>query len=81
MQKYEDYEPFDERWSYRYFIGMLTYLARNTRSGIEYVVRQYEHFQSGPRKPRDNDIKRIVRYLIGIKDKGLIIKSTRYLRV
>ena len=31
LQKHKESSKFDETWSYRSLIGMLTYLARNTR--------------------------------------------------
>ena len=77
LQKYEESEPFDEKWSYRSLIGMLTYLARNTRPDIEYAVHQCARFQVNPRKPHTAAIKRIGRYLIGTRDKGLIFKTHR----
>ena len=42
---------------------MLTYLARNTRPDPEYAVHQCVRFQSDPRKPHANVIKRIGRYI------------------
>ena len=50
---------------------MLTYLARNTRPDLEYAVHQCARFQCDPREPHANAIKRIGRYLIGTKDKGV----------
>ena len=38
LNKYEDSEPFNEKWSYISLISMLTYLARNTRPDIEYLT-------------------------------------------
>ena len=55
---------------------MLTYLARNTCPDIKYVVHQCARFQCDPRQPHVNAIKRIGRYLIGTKDKGIIFKPT-----
>jgi hypothetical protein len=76
LQKHKESEPFNEKWSYRSFIGMLTYLARNTRPDIEYDVHQCARFQCNPRKPHADAIKHIGRYLIGTRDKSLIFKST-----
>ena len=55
---------------------MLTYLARNTRPDIEYAVHQCARFQCDPREPHANAIKRIGRYLIATKDKGISFKPT-----
>ena len=68
LNKHEVSEPFNEKWSYRSLIGMLTYLARNARPDIEYDVHQCARFQCDPRKPHDNAIRRIGRYIIGTKD-------------
>ena len=76
LQKYKESAPFIEKWSYRSLIGMLTYLARNTRPDLEYAVHQCARFQSDPREPHANAIKRIGRYLLGTKDKGISFKPT-----
>ena len=77
LQKYKDSNPFKEKWSYRSYIGMLTYLVRNARPDLEYAVRQCARFQYDPRKPHTNTIKRICRYLIGTKDKGVSFTPTK----
>ena len=66
--------PREEKWSYRSVIGMLTYLARNTRPDLEYAVHQCARFQLNPMKAHENAIKRIGRYLLGTRDKGIIFK-------
>ena len=76
LNKHEDFESFNEKWSYRSLIDMLTYLARNTRPDIEYDVHQCARFKCDPRKPHTNSIKCIIRYLIGTRDKGLSFKPT-----
>ena len=76
LEMYEESEAFDENWIYRSLTGILTYLARNTRSDIEYEVHQCARCQCDPRKTHANEIKRICRYLIGTKDKGLMFKPT-----
>ena len=44
IHKHEYPAPFDEKWSYRSLIGMLTYLVRNTCPGIEHSVHQCARF-------------------------------------
>ena len=44
LHKHEDKENFNESWNYISLIGMLTYLARNTRADIEYAVHQCARF-------------------------------------
>ena len=72
MQKHEEASDFDETWRYRSLIGMLTYLARNTRLYIEYSLHQCARFQSNPKKPHANAVKKMVRYLLGTKDQGVL---------
>ena len=77
LQKYEDSAPFKEKLCYRSLICMLTYLARNTRPDLEYVVHQCVRFQCNPREPHVNAVKRKGMYLIGTKDKGISFKLTK----
>ena len=62
------------KWSYRSAIGMLIYLARNTRPDIEYAVHTCARFQLDPKKSHENAVKRIGRYLLGTRDKGIVFK-------
>ena len=55
---------------------MITYLARNTRPDIEYVVHQCARFQYEPSKPHGNTIKSIGKYLLDTGDKALDFKPT-----
>ena len=48
-----------EKWSYCSVIGILIYLAQNTRPDIEYVVHQCARFQLNPKKAHENAIKQI----------------------
>eukprot|EP00957_Ditylum_brightwellii_P056360 4272298-Ditylum_brightwellii.AAC.1 len=59
LQPYKDAQKFNESWDYRSAIGLLTYLARNTHPDIEYAVCMCACYQSDPRKPHGNAIKRI----------------------
>ena len=71
LQPYKSHPKSTETWSYRSAIGMLTYLARNTRPDIEYAVHMCARFQSDPRTPHYNAVKRIGRYLLQTRDKGI----------
>ena len=55
---------------------MCTYVVSNTRPDWEYAVHQCVRFQCDPRKPHANVIKRIGRYIIGLRDKDLAFKPT-----
>ena len=66
--------PRKESWSYRSVVGMLLYLAGNTRPDIAFAVHQCARFSHRPMKIHEDAVKRIVRYLIGTIDKGLIFR-------
>jgi hypothetical protein len=70
----EDGPEREMTWNYRSAIGMLIYLARNTRPDIEYAVHQCARFQINPKKSHENAVKRIGRYLLGTRNKGIIFK-------
>jgi hypothetical protein len=57
-------------------VGMLMYLANNTRPEISFAVNQCAHFSHCPKVSIDKAVKIIVRYLQGMCDKGLIFSPT-----
>jgi len=67
-------EPMAESWSYPSIVGMLLYLSTNTRCDITFAVSQVARFTHDPKQSHATAIKRIVRYLAGTKDKGMIMK-------
>jgi len=69
-----DGEPYDETWDYASIVGMLIYLATNTRVDISYSVSQVARFTHNPKKSHAAAVKTILRYLKGTMDKGTIYK-------
>ena len=65
-----------EDFEYAAAVGMLLYLANNTRPDIAFAVHQCARFTHSPRQSHAKAVKRIVRYLQGTKDKGLIFTPT-----
>jgi hypothetical protein len=65
-----------DKWNYRSIIGKLNYLANNTRPDISMAVHQCAKFCSHPKAIHEIAVKRIVRYLLATKDKGLILKPS-----
>jgi len=61
----------DKNWNYASVVGMLLYLAGNTRPDIAFAVHQAARFSHKPMKVHEDAVKRIARYLIGTKDEGL----------
>ena len=68
-----------ETWSYPSIVGMLLYLAMNSRPDIAYSVSQVCRFTHDPREPHVKAVKMIVRYLKATKDRGLILKPDKSL--
>jgi hypothetical protein len=66
-------KPFDEEWHYRSVVGKLNFLEKSTRLDIAYSVHQCARFSTDPRASHAAAIKRIGKYLLATKDKGMIL--------
>ena len=71
LHKDEDEDPPLNDFNYRSVVGMLMYLASNTRPDISYAVHQAARFLHCPKLSHKNGILRICRYLQKTKTKGL----------
>ena len=60
---------------------MLLYLSSNSRPDIAYAVNQCARFSSCPKLCHEQAIKRIAKYLIKTRDKGLIIQPDSELKL
>jgi hypothetical protein len=69
-------QPFKEQWNYASVVGMLLYLSGNSRPDICFAVNQAARFTHDPKQSHAQAVKRIVRYLIGTRSKGLIFKPS-----
>ena len=76
LGKDPDGKPFTEQWNYASVVGMLLYLSGNSRPDIAFAVNQAARFTHDPKDSHAVAVKRIVRYLIHTKDKGLIFKPS-----
>ena len=72
-------DPPIERWSYASVVGMLLYLASNSRPDIAFEVHQCARFMHRTKRSHEKAVKKIVQYLQGTMDKGLIIDPTKEL--
>ena len=63
-----------QSWNYRSVIGMLNYLSASTRPDILFAVHQCARFAANPKLSHERAVKRIVRYLKGTKNNGLILR-------
>ena len=70
----KDGSPPSHKWSYPSAVGILLWLAFNTRPDIAFATSQAARYMSSPKQPHYNLVVRIARYLLGTKDKGMIIK-------
>jgi hypothetical protein len=63
-----------QSWKYRSAIGMLNFLAASTRPDCLYAVHQCARFSADPKLSHERAVKRIVQYLKGTRDQGVILK-------
>jgi len=68
--------PRQDTWNYRSVIGKLNYIAQNTRPDISFTVHQCARYSSNSTALHELAVKRIGRYLLATKDKGLILHPT-----
>jgi len=76
-----DGAPRQDPWHYRSIIGKLNFIAQNTRPDISFAVHQCARFSLNPTLLHELAIKRIIRYLIYTRDKGLILQPTKDLHL
>jgi hypothetical protein len=74
-------ETCNESWEYPEIVGMLMFLATNSRPDIAYAVNQCARFTHCPKASHAKAVKRIIRYLKGTRDKGMSLKPNGQLQV
>ena len=67
-------EPRRNTWNYRQAVGMLTYLQATTRPDISMAVHQCARFSINPKLTHERAVKRVGRYLLSSKQKGILFK-------
>jgi hypothetical protein len=70
-----DHDPKD--FEYRHVIGKLLYLEKCTKPDISCAVHQCARHCVNPKVQHTAAVKRIGRYLLGTKDRGLIMKPNQ----
>lgn len=68
--------PFSKTWSYPNKDGMLLYLSGNSWPDIAFAVNQAARFTHNPKQSHAVAVKRIVQYLKGTCDGGLIFRPS-----
>jgi hypothetical protein len=72
----KDGPPPTCEFNYRSVVGMLMYLANNTRPELCFAVHQCARFSASPRQSHEKALKHIGRYLLATRDKGIYIRSS-----
>ena len=73
--------PSEGKWKYDSVIGMLMYLASNSKLDIAFAVHQCARFTHCTKRSHEQAVIQICRYLKGTINDGLIFKPTKDLRV
>jgi histone deacetylase 1/2 len=83
LSRGQEDESHNEKWQYRSVIGKLNFLEKSSRPDIAYAVHNCARFSSDPKTTHSKAVKRIGRYLLGTRDKGIVMKPdpTRSLEV
>jgi hypothetical protein len=72
---------FIDTWEYATVVGMLMFLASNSRPDIAYAVHQCARFTHCPKQSHGAAVKRILRYLKGTRTKGMALTPNKKLSV
>ena len=63
-----------QEWNYRSAVGCLSYIQAIIRPDITMAVQQCARFCNDPKREHEEAVKRICRYLLRTKDKGLVFR-------
>ena len=74
-------QEINESWEYPVIVGMLMYLATNSRPDIAFAVHQCARFTHCPKSSHATAVKRILRYLQGTKTKGITLTPSDTLSI
>lgn len=72
----KDGDPANGTYSYASVIGMLGYLAPNSRPELTFAVSQCARFTHSPKRSHEEALERIGQYLKGTREDGLILRPT-----
>jgi hypothetical protein len=63
-----------QKWNYRSAVGCLSYIQAMIRPDITMAVQQCAKFNNAPTREHEEAVKRICRYLLKTRDKGLVFR-------
>ena len=77
LQTSTEDKPRAQKWHYRSAVGCLSYLQAMVRPDITMAVQQCARYNNAPMRSHEEAVKRICRYLLKTKDRGLILKPDK----
>ena len=72
-----DGNPKLQKWSYRSAVGCLSYIRAIIRPDITMATQQCARFCNDPKQEHEEAVKRICRYLLKTKEKGLVLRPDK----
>lgn len=69
--------PRQQKWHYRSAVGCLSYIQAMVRADITMPVQQCARFCNNPKQEHEQAVKRICRYLLSTRDKGLVLRPDK----
>ena len=77
LHKDTDGPDMQQEFHYRSVIGKVNFLEKSTKLDISVSVHQCARFSESPKKRHAEAVKRIGRYLLATRDKGIIIHPNK----
>ena len=74
LTKDESGPEMKEEFHYQSVIGKLNFLEKSTRPDLAYAVHQCARFSSNPKQSHAEAVKKIGRYLVSTRDKGIFMQ-------
>ena len=71
--KYLEGASQSSTWEYRSIIGILNYISVSSRPDISYATHSAVRFSANPKASHNKEVRRIIKYLKGTKENGLIM--------
>ena len=73
LNRDKDGPAHKEKWPYHSVIGKLNFLEKSSRPDFAFAVHNAAQFSADPKECHSQAVKQIGRYLLGNKDKGIIM--------
>ena len=77
LSRHKDSPDFDHHFNYRHIVGKLNFLEQSTRGDISYATHMLAGFSTCPKVQHGAAVKWLGRYLLGTRDKGIILTRTQ----